>query len=35
MRLITQYVIKQILKQVQDEPNQENVNVPTASIADR
>ena len=28
------YVIKQILKQVQDEQNQQNVNVPTAAIAD-
>ena len=29
------YVIKQILKQVQDEQNQQNVNVLTASIADK
>ena len=28
------YVIKQILEQVQDEQNQQNVNVPTAAIAD-
>ena len=28
------YVIKKILKQVQDEQNQQNVNVPTAAIAD-
>ena len=28
------YVIKQILKQVQDQQNQQNVNVPTAAIAD-
>ena len=28
------YVIKQILKQVQDEQNQQNVNVPTSAIAD-
>ena len=29
-----EYVIKQILKQVQDEQNQQNVKVPTAAIAD-
>ena len=29
-----QYIIKQILKQVQDEQNQQNVNVPAAAIAD-
>ena len=29
------YVIKQILKQVQDEQNQQNVNVPTAAIVDK
>ena len=28
------YVFKQILKQVQDEQNQQNINVPTAAIAD-
>ena len=28
------YVIKQVLKQVQDEQNQQNVNVPTPAIAD-
>ena len=28
------YIIKQILKQVQDEQNQQNVNVPTSDIAD-
>ena len=28
------YVIKQILKQVQNEQNQQNVNVPTAAVAD-
>ena len=37
MRLITtfstkQYVIKQILKQIQHEQNQQNVNVPAAAI---
>ena len=29
-----QYVIKQILKQVQDEENQQNVNVATEAIVD-
>ena len=29
-----QYITKQILKQIQDEQNQQNVNVPTAVIAD-
>ena len=28
------YVFKQILKQVQDEQNQQNINVPTVAIAD-
>ena len=28
------YIIKKILKQVQDEQNQQNVNVPKAAIAD-
>ena len=28
------YVIKQILKQIQDEQSQQNVNVPNAAIAD-
>ena len=28
------YVIKQILKQIQDEQSQQNVNVPNAAVAD-
>ena len=30
----SQYVIKQVLKHVQDEQNQQNVNVPIAAITD-
>lgn len=30
-----QYVIKQILKQIQHEQNQQSVNVPTAAIANK
>ena len=30
----SQYIIKQVLKHVQDEQNQQNVNVPIAAITD-